>query len=261
MNMNRREFLAAAAGGAAIGVLPFSGLAQLKNHLRYKAVAFDAFPIFDPRPVFALTTELVPGKGEELVGLWRTRQFEYTWLRTLSGHYVDFPTVTRDALEFAAKSLKVELSPSTRLRLLDSYFQLKAWPDVVPALRRLKEAGLRLGFLSNFSHAMLATNIKSAGLDGYFEQLLSTDQVRAFKPDSRSYRMGVDAFGLAPGEIVFAAFAGWDAAGAKSFGYPTFWVNRQNGVEEELEVHPDAVGGIDELANFVGARLGGMEAS
>ena len=80
MNMNRREFLAAAAGGAAIGVLPFSGLAQLKNHLRYKAVAFDAFPIFDPRPVFALTTELVPGKGEELVGLWRTRQFEYTWL-------------------------------------------------------------------------------------------------------------------------------------------------------------------------------------
>ena len=198
MNMNRREFLAAAAGGAAIGVLPFSGLAQLKNHLRYKAVAFDAFPIFDPRPVFALTTELVPGKGEELVGLWRTRQFEYTWLRTLSGHYVDFPTVTRDALEFAAKSLKVELSPSTRLRLLDSYFQLKAWPDVVPALRRLKEAGLRLGFLSNFSHAMLATNIKSAGLDGYFEQLLSTDQVRAFKPlivwvsmhsDSRQVRL------------------------------------------------------------------------
>ena len=121
----------------------------------------------------------------------------------------------------------------------------------MPALRRLKEAGLRLGFLSNFSHAMLATNIKSAGLDGYFEQLLSTDQVRAFKP----LIVWVSMHWTPPGEIVFAAFAGWDAAGAKSFGYPTFWVNRQNGVEEELEVHPDAVGGIDELANFVGARL------
>lgn len=234
-----------------VAVLPSSVMPQERNKHWCKAIAFDAFPIFDPRPVLTLTTDLFPGKGGELSALWRTRQFEYTWLRTLTGRYVDFPTVTRDALVFAAKSLKLELSPTTRQRLLDGYFQLKAWPDVIPALRRLKEAGLRLGFLSNFSGEMLAANIKSAGLEGYFEALLSTDQVKAFKPDPRAYQMGVDAFKLRRDEVVFAAFAGWDVAGAKAFGYPTFWVNRQDAVEEELEAHPDAVGSLDELVKFV----------
>jgi 2-haloacid dehalogenase len=249
MPMNRRQFLIAAAGSIAVSV-PAVNSAQSQNERRYNAVAFDAFVIFDPRPIFALAAELIPEKGEDFVGLWRTRQFEYMWLRTLSGRYADFPTATRDALVFAARTLKVDLAASTKQRLLDGYFQLKAWPDVVPALRRLKDAGLRLGFLSNFSDGMLAANLESAELKGYFEQSLSTDRVKAFKPDPRAYRMGVDAFGLAPGEIVFAAFAGWDAAGAKSFGYPTFWVNRQNSVEEQLDVHPDAAGGIDELVKF-----------
>jgi 2-haloacid dehalogenase len=166
---------------------------------------------------------------------------------------VDFPTATRDALVFAAKSLKVELPATARQRLLEAYFQLKAWPDVIPALRRLKNAGMRLGFLSNFSREMLAANIKSAGLEGYFELLLSTDEVRAFKPDSRAYQMGVESFKLWRDEIVFAAFAGWDVAGAKSFGYPTFWVNRQNAEEEELGAHPDAVGTLNDLVKFVAA--------
>lgn len=166
------------------------------------------------------------------------------------GRYVDFPTTTRDALVFAAKSLKLELSPATQQRLLDGYSQLKAWPDVVPALQDLKRAGLRLGFLSNFSHDMLTANIKSAGLEGTFDQVLSTDRVKAFKPDPRAYQLGVDAFGLGREEIVFAAFAGWDAAGAKSFGFRTFWVNRQNGVEEELQVHPDASGSMADLVRF-----------
>ena len=81
---------------------------------------------------------------------------------------------------------------------------------------------------------------------------LSTDQVKAFKPDPRAYQMGIDAFKLRRDEIAFAAFAGWDAAGAKSFGYPTFWVNRQNAVEEELGAHPDAAGTLDQLVKFVG---------
>ena len=221
--------------------------------MRFKAVAFDAFPIFDPRPVFTLAADLVPEKGAELVALWRSRQFEYTWLRTLMGSSVDFPTATRDALIFAARSLNLELSKAGQDRLLDSYFQLKAWPDALPALQQLKEAGLRLGFLSNFSPEMLRANIKNSGLEGYFEQVLSTDRVRAFKPDPRAYQMGIDAFSLRPSEIVFAAFAGWDAAGARSFGYPTFWVNRQNSVEEELLAHPDAIGTLADLVKFATA--------
>jgi 2-haloacid dehalogenase len=249
--MNRREFLSAAGSGVALSVLSSSVVGQEDRRRRFKAIAFDAFPIFDPRPIFALTAELFPGKGSELSVLWRNRQFEYTWLRTLTGRYVDFPTVTRDALVFAAKSLKIELPQATRQRLLDTYFRLKTWPDVLPALRQLKDAGLRLGFLSNFSGEMLAANIKGAGLDSLFEKVLSTDQVKAFKPDPRAYRMGIDAFGLKREEIVFAAFAGWDVSGAKSFGYPTFWINRMDAAEEELDGHPDAIGSLDDLVKFV----------
>jgi len=115
----------------------------------------------------------------------------------------------------------------------------------------LKAAGLRLGFLSNFSEAMLKANLKAPGLEGRFEHLLSTDRVRAFKPDPRAYGMGPTAFRLKTQEIVFAAFAGWDAAGAKAFGYPTFWVNRLKSVPEELGAKPDAEGSLQELVDFV----------
>lgn len=101
---------------------------------------------------------------------------------------------------------------------------------------------------------MLDAGIKNAGLDGVFEHVLSTDQIRAYKPDPRAYQMAIDAFKLQREEIIFAAFAGWDAAGAKWFGYPTFWVNRLNLPAEELEVAPDAVGrDLTALVSFVKA--------
>ncbi len=99
---------------------------------------------------------------------------------------------------------------------------------------------------------MLETGIRTAGLSGLFEQVLSTDLVRAYKPDPKAYRMGVEAFWLRPDEIVFAAFAGWDAAGARSFGYPTFWVNRLGLPAEELGVTADASGAtLTDLVAFV----------
>jgi 2-haloacid dehalogenase len=204
-----------------------------------EAIAFDAFPIFDPRPVLALTEELFPGKGAELSQAWRTRQFEYTWLRTVAGRYADFWQVTEDALTFAAETLRLDLSPDKRSRLMRSYLELKTWPDVPDALKALKAAGIRLAFLSNFSKRMLEAGIKSSGLEGVFEHLLSTDEVRQFKPAPRAYQMAVDAFGLKRESIVFAAFAGWDAAGAKWFGLPTVWVNRLNSPAEQLSVAPD----------------------
>jgi len=248
---HRREFLALTTAGLAAGLLVPSSFLQAAEGQPFKAVAFDAFPIFDPRPIFALAEELFPGRGTELSNVWRTRQFEYTWLRTLSGRYADFKKTTTDALIYAARTLKLEWDGKQLTRLIDAYFQLKAWPDVLPALAALKEAGIRLCFLSNFTREMLEANAKGSGLDGYFEQLLSTDQARAFKPDPRAYQLGIDAFKLKREEIVFAAFAGWDAAGAKAFGYPTFWVNRQNAVMEELDAPPDATGGLADLVKFV----------
>lgn len=253
MTLDRREFLQlSAAGLVASRTLPRSA-ALLAERGKYRAVAFDAFPIFDPRPVFALAEGLFPGRGAELSSVWRARQFEYQWLRALGHQYADFLQTTEDALVFAAKQLQLELSPDARSQLVQAYMKLEAWPDVRPTLSALKDAGLRLSFLSNMTAAMLQAGIKNAELDGYFEHVLSTDARRTYKPDPLAYEMAVDAFKLKREEIVFVSFAGWDASGAKWFGYPTVWVNRLDAPVEELGVVPDAVGrDLSVLMKFVG---------
>lgn len=249
--MQRRQFVALTSAGLAANLVGSVSFAESAAQSRFRAVVFDGFPIFDPRPVSLLAEELFPGKGAELINTWRTRQFEYTWLRTIEKRYADFLHVTDDALTFAVRSMKLELNDVARARLINCYSNFKAWPDVIAALDALKGAGVRLGFLTNFSVPMLNANIRSAGLDNYFEKLISTDQVREFKPSPRAYQMGVDAFKLPKESIVFAAFGGWDASGAKAFGYPTFWVNRLSSIIEELGYPPDGIGGMPELVKFV----------
>ena len=247
MPVNRRKFLALAT--AALATPSVRTLAATRP---IKAIAFDGFPITDPRPVFAKAEEMFPEKGRALNEAWRTRLFEYSWLRTLGGHYEDFWQVTEEALVFAAKASRLDLSADQRDRLMQTWLSLTAWPDVAPALKELKAAGIRMAFLANLTPAMMDAVMKNSGLEGYFEPHLSTDRVRAFKPAPIAYQMGVDAFGLRKEEIAFAAFAGWDAAGAKWFGYPNFWVNRINAPVEELGVTPDGAGaGMTELVKFV----------
>jgi 2-haloacid dehalogenase len=247
MPINRRKFVAfATAAFVAPAVRSFAADRPIK------AIAFDGFPITDPRPVFAKAEEIFPGKGAALSEAWRTRLFEYTWLRTLGGHYVDFWQVTEESLAFAAKASGIELAADQRDELMQTWLTLKAWPDVAPALKQLKAAGIRMAFLANLTETMLDAVVKNSGLEGFFEPHLSTDRVEAFKPDPRAYQMGPDAFKLPKEQIVFAAFAGWDAAGAKWFGYPTFWVNRSNAPVEQLGVVPDGVGsGMADLVKFV----------
>jgi 2-haloacid dehalogenase len=219
---------------------------------KIKAIAFDALTVFDARPVAALAEQLFPGHGEAMSALWRTRQFEYTWLRTVGQRYVDFWQVTEDALVFACRSLKLELNETDRDRLMGSYLELRAWPDALPALKGLKASGVRLAFLSDFTAAMLDRAVKNSGLGGIFDDHLTTDKVRAFKPDPRAYGMAMSAFELGKEEIAFAAFGGWDAIGAKWFGYPTFWVNRAHVATEELGATPDKIGNdLNDLAAFV----------
>lgn len=252
MRWNRRDFLHIAAGSVVVSALPSSPVSQAVASPRFKAIAFDAFPVLDPRPVFALAESLFPGKGSDLGNAWRSRQFEYQWLRALAGHYADFWETTEAGLVFAAGSLHLDLSPASRSQLMDAYLGLKAWPEAPSALRALKAAGIRLAFLSNMTSMLLDAGIKNSGLEGLFEHVLSTDRVKSFKPDPRAYQMGLDAFKLQREEILFVAFAGWDAAGAKWFGYPTFWVNRLGVPAEELGVVADGVGrDLTELVGFV----------
>ena len=217
-----------------------------------KAIAFDAFTILDPRPIAAMAEQFFPGRGAVLMDLWRARQFEYTWLRTLTRTYADFSQVTEEALIYAAKALSLDLGGNRRQRLLEGFWEFRAWPDAAAALRQLKMSGIRLALLSNLTERMLRAAGRSSGLADVFEAYLSTDSVRAFKPHPSAYEMGEHELGLDRREIVFAAFAGWDVAGAKAFGYRTFWVNRMNLPQEELGFSPDATGkDLNDLGRFV----------
>jgi 2-haloacid dehalogenase len=256
MILSRRKFMVL-AGAAAVRDFVVSTPSALSVTIpKIKAIAFDGLTIFDPRPVYALAEGLFPEKGGELSNVWRTRQFEYTWLRTLTGQYTDFWHVTEDALVYAAKLVMVELTAEKRNQLMKAFLNISAWPDALPTLQWLKSAGMKLALLSNFTQAMLDAAVRSSGLQGIFEPHLSTDKVKAYKPAPRAYQIGIDAFGVKREEIAFAAFGGWDAAGAKAFGYPTFWVNRMNLPLEELSFAPDAIGAtLRDLVSFVG-RVG-----
>jgi 2-haloacid dehalogenase len=252
MSVTRRDFVRLAATGAVSGaILPTVANAAVPTG-RIKAIAFDSFPIFDPRSVAALVQKLVPERGSDFMNEWRTRQFEYTWLRVTAKQYADFWQVTSDAMVYAAARVNVHLSVEQSEQLMNTYLELKPWPDVVPALTQLKRSGYRLCFLSNFTPEMLHACIQSAGLDGMFEKALSTDLAKTFKPDPRAYQLGPDALGLGKDEILFAPFAGWDAAGGKAFGFPTFWVNRLNAPPEQLGQTPDGAGaGLSDLVAFL----------
>ena len=249
--LDRRAFLAAAAALAA-GATHAAIASGPGQGPRPKAIAFDAFPIIDPRPIATRAEQRFPGYGERLMAAWRTRQFEYSWLRTLGDRYVDFWHTTQDALVFAASSLGLTLGASTRDDLMHAYLDLEVWPDVRPALERFRDAGIRLAFLSNFTAQMLDAALRNAGLRDFFGEHMSADRVRAFKPDPRTYAMALQDFRANKQEIVFCAAAGWDVAGANWFGYRTFWMNRAKQPPEELGVQADGVGsGMGELTSFV----------
>ena len=250
-SLTRREVLKVAGAAVAVAATDAVAEAQMAGG-KIKAIGFDAFTIFDVRSIDAAFEENFPGRAKEIAATWRTRLFEYTWLRTLNRTYADLEQVSEDALTFASKSAKTELSPEVPGKILDAFLQLKPFPDSVGALKAMRGAGIRLAYVSDLTPRILKAITKNAGAADLFEHQLSTDAVKAFKPDPRAYRMAETAFKLPRENIVFAATGGWDAAGAKAFGYNTFWVNHFNFPVEELTVKPDAIGNtLTDLAKYV----------
>jgi len=242
---------AVVAGIAATLTLP----ARAAPVLPLRAIAFDAFPIFDPRGVAALARERLGDKGDALAAAWSAKLFGYGWLETAAGRYTDFATLADAALRFSAEAAGIALDNTTRHALVDRYNALDLWPDVRPALSRLRAAGLRLAFLSNLTAATLRANIERNGIGDMFEAVLSTDRVCAFKPAPRAYHMAMDALRLPREEIGFAAFGGWDAIGATWFGYRTAWVNRAGAPDEPLGVRAAfASRGMDSVLALAGLR-------
>jgi len=234
--MHRREFLSATGSLVAMSAVDGWGLTTRPAGIR--AVAFDGFAIFDATAVVPTADSLVPGRWRELLTAWRSRHFEYQWLRTRGGKYADFQRTANDSLGVAAKAIGLELSAATRERLVLAQADLRPWNDTIAAVRELRASGLRLALLSNMTERMLTDGLQRAGLADSFEHVLSTDRVRAAKPAREAYAMGESAFGLRRDEIAFVAFAGWDVAGATWFGYPTAWMNRGNAAPEQLGTTP-----------------------
>jgi 2-haloacid dehalogenase len=220
--------------------------------LGIQAIAFDAYgTLFDVYSVIELCERNFPGRGAELGRLWRAKQLEYTWLRSLSGQYQDFWIVTESALTFACRSLNLPCPHQTREELMSSYLHLGVFSDVRPALANLSQ--YKLAILSNGSPRMLSAAVESAGLNGVFADLISVDEVKIYKTSPRVYGVVSQHLGVVDSQVAFASSNFWDIAGAKSFGFWTCWVNRSKLPEEELGVMPDVtVTTLDGLVNVLG---------
>lgn len=227
--LDRRDFIkTAAVAGAAIAAATAPGTASAQANLKgIKALCFDAYgTLYDVFSVTALCEELFPSRGNALAQLWRVKQLQYSMMRSLMGRHKDFWQLTNDGLEFASKSLKLDLTAEKRKRLMDAYLSLAAFADVKPGLEALKKQGLRLAVLSNGEPKMLTAAAKSAGIDGLLDANLSVEDVRIFKPSPRVYNMGPEKLNVRNPELGFVSSNSWDAAGAASAGLITFWIQR-----------------------------------
>jgi 2-haloacid dehalogenase len=238
----------------ATSILPVHAQA---SESRYKAIAFDYFVIFNPNSVIDEVEKVFPGKGMDFTKTWRAKQFEYGFLRSITKNHEDFFKVTEDALLYTIENMKLEATQAQKKQLLNAYLSLKPWPDSVEGLRKLKASGIKIITIANFSKMMLKSNADNAGITNLFDDLLSTEINGTYKPDPEAYALGLQYLGLKKHDVVFAAFGGWDAYGAKSFGYPTYWVNRFNLPTERLGIQADGTSNsFQGLLDFVlGGRI------
>lgn len=216
-------------------------MSERAGNLNLGALAFDAYgTLFDVYSVVAACEAAFPSRGEALSRLWRDKQLEYTWLLSLMGRYEDFWAVTEQALRYACQRLGLSCDPATHTRLLESYYHLAAYPEVPDALARLA-VKRRLVILSNGTPGMLAAVTRAAGLTEVFDELISVEAVRIYKPSPRVYALLPQRLGVPPEAIGFVSSNAFDITGAKAFGLRTFWVNRQDATPDSLGYPPDVV--------------------
>ncbi len=219
-----------------------------------QALVFDAYgTLFDVHSVTRLADSLFPGRGAALSQSWRAKQLEYTWLRSLMGRYDDFNAVTADALDWSLESLGLPAGASQRAALLQAYRALATFPEVRAALARLGRRRT-LAILSNGHPDMLDAVVDHNELRVHFgERVYSVHEAGVYKPDPRVYALACAGLELPAESIGFVSSNGWDAAGARSFGFTAWWVNRGGAPVERLASPPDAVvADLDGLAAFLG---------
>jgi 2-haloacid dehalogenase len=204
-----------------------------------EACVFDAYgTLFDYNSAAEGCRGALGGKLDPLNALWRQKQLQYTWLRSLEGKHADFWQVTGDALDFAMESLDLN-DGDLRRRLMELYLTLDVFPEVPDVLARLKAAGLRTAILSNGSPMMLERAVARAGIGELLDAVLSVEEVGIFKPHPSVYRLALDRLGLKAAAIAFQSSNAWDVYAASAFGMRAVWCNRQGQPRERLPGAPD----------------------
>ena len=218
-----------------------------------KAIVFDLYgTLYDVHSVAQQCNVFYPGQGTKISEMWRQKQLEYTWLRSLMGQYISFEQATHDALVYTCNHLKLYLDEKTCEVLCEAYLNLSPYPEVPGTLQRLKDMDLPLAILSNGSAFSIDSVVKNSGLREYFSHLLSVESVGVFKPDQRVYTLACEALGLLPSQILFVSSNAWDASGARYFGFDVCWINRRDNTFDELGTSPSyVVGGLDGVPEIV----------
>jgi len=210
---------------------PFEGI---------RACVFDAYgTLFDVHSAVGKHRRRLGALADGVSQLWRTKQLEYTWLRSLMGKHADFWQVTGDALDFAFDVHHVA-DPDLREDLMAAYLDLDCYPEVPEALATLKSRGFNIAILSNGTPGMLEAAVDNSGIGDVVEKIFSVESAGIFKPDPRVYRLAVDGLNVNADEIIFQSSNAWDASGAAAFGFKVAWVNRFGQSVERLPGLPDA---------------------
>lgn len=219
-----------------------------------QALVFDVYgTLFDMSSIIPPCADLFGGQCPELCRIWRAKQMEYTHLLNMMGRFEDFWVVTGKALVFACRSLNVSCPPDIREKLLDQYFHLALFPDVLPALQAL--ARYPRAILSNGSPKMLQVALENAGINQYFVQVISTSEVKTYKPNPQVYHWAAQKLALTPGAIGLVSANAWDVIGGKSCGLWVCWVNRAGAPWDDLGFVPDAtVTNLTELPDILRPR-------
>jgi 2-haloacid dehalogenase len=190
-----------------------------------QAVVFDAYgTLYDIQSVAAITEEAFPGYGEIITQIWRIKQLEYTWLRSLMRRYEDFSVITKDSLAYTIRVLGLKHDAATFERIMDKYLHLDLYPDALDTLRALK--GRKLAILSNGSTGMLDALVRNSGLDRVLDATISIDSRKIFKPAPDAYTLIEATLRVLPAEVLFVSSNPWDACGAKAFGLNVAWIER-----------------------------------
>jgi 2-haloacid dehalogenase len=190
-----------------------------------KAVVFDAYgTLYDIQSVAAVTERAFPGYGDMITQIWRIKQLEYTWLRSLMGRYQDFSVITRDSLAYTLRVLGLEFTPGAFESIMDKYLHLDLYPDAAAALAAMRDR--KLAILSNGSTGMLNALVANSGLGGVLDATISVDAKKIFKPAPDAYRLIEETLGVAPEKVLFVSSNPWDVTGAKAFGLNVAWIER-----------------------------------